>query len=268
MTWQSTLQRALPQQMRERLRSVVRPRIAKRAVEKAWRERARHLSATPAGLPIHLGCGRHYEWMLNCDYRITRASDVAMNCSNLSIFAEQSASAIFSHAFFEHLYRDQQLPLLRDCGRVLKKGAPLVFVGLPDFRAIADLYLKRASGIPGVGEVFDLAHVYRYTHGNPEAAHGWWLEQLHKSLFDKEYLANLLSNADFKSWIMFNYCYLGEHWPINLGFLAWKERPSEMHKVRIPFSDVISPEREIMVIDRRNCSEDVLTELRRTSDQA
>jgi len=258
MEWHSKLRKVLPEPIQERLRRSLRPMITKRAIDKTWKAKAKELSATWNGLHIHLGCGdQHYDWMLNCDYRATRATDVVMNCSNLAILSDHSVSAVYSHAFFEHLYGEQQLPLLVDCRRVLQNGAPLVFLGIPNFRAIAESYLRGDPGIAGIGEVFDLFHVYRYTHGSPEAQPHWWIEQLHKSLFDKEYLVSLLTMAGFRSWAIFSYCYVAEELPVNLGFCAWAQGPGSLERVRIPFYDIISPDKGVSVIDQRNCNEDV-----------
>jgi len=204
------------------------------------RARARKLSCSPEGLQLHLGCGeRRFEQMLNCEYRATGAADVIMDCADLSRFRDNSVSLIYSHSFFEHLYHNQQIPLLRDCHRVLREDAPLIFLGIPDFELVAKSYLKGVPGIPKYGEVFDLFHVYRYTHGNPEMAHGYWLEQLHKSLFDKKYVAELLSRAGFKYATIFNYCYPGEDIPLCLGFVAWKSKPTkDVEEVLLPFRDL------------------------------
>lgn len=194
-----------------------------------WRQKAVDLSKSPGGLRLHLGCGdQHLPGMLNCEYRATKAADVIMDCGRLERFNSESVSLIFSHAFFEHLYRAQQAPLLGDCHRVLKEGGAVLFMGLPDFKVIAQAYLNHLPGHPGRSEFFDLHQVYRYTHGEPEIAPAYWLEQLHKSLFDREYLQGLLSAAGFKHWAIFNYAYKGERIPLNLGFAAWKTPPGDI----------------------------------------
>lgn len=207
-----------------------------------WRATAKKLATRQGGLKLHLGCGnRHHNDMLNCEYRPSSAADVVMDCGDLSRFKNGSVNQIFSNAFFEHLYRSQQIPLLRHCHRVLDENGTIVFLGIPDFRVIAEHYIQKAPGLKGVGEVFDLFHVYRYTHGDPEFAIGYWLEQLHKSLFDKEYIEYLLSSAGFQGWSIFNYCYPGEDIPLNLGFVAWKDQPKQsLREVLKPFNDYIS----------------------------
>lgn len=208
-----------------------------------WRRRAGKLAASSGGLMLHLGCGdRSYPGMLNCEFRATKAADAVFDCSRLDRFADASVRQIFSHAFFEHLYRRQQSPFLQECFRVLRPDGTLVFLGIPDFEVIARHYLAKGAGLPSVGERFDLYHVYRYTHGDPEIACDYWLEQLHKSLFDKEYLAGLLEGAGFASFLLFNYCYPGEEIPLNLGFVASK-LPSPLEE-RV--EELLSPFRDNM----------------------
>ncbi|OGI08685.1 MAG: hypothetical protein A2Y40_05260 [Candidatus Margulisbacteria bacterium GWF2_35_9] len=187
-----------------------------------WKRKASELAKSQSGLQLHLGCGdKHFNGMLNCEFRATKAADMIMDCGNLHRFKDDSVQVIFSHAFFEHLYKQQQIILLRDCFRVLVSDGMVVFIGIPDFEVIADAYLKKLKGVKG--PVFDLENVYRYSHGNPEMAYDFWLEQLHKSLFDKVYLWKLLKQAGLKNPVMFNYAYPGEDIPLNLGFIATKD---------------------------------------------
>jgi Uncharacterized protein conserved in bacteria len=187
-----------------------------------WRFRAAKLKAGP-GLGLHLGCGeKRYQDMLNCEYRTTRAADLVFDCSRLTRFGDRTVDRIFSHAFFEHLYRPQQLPLLLDCFRVLSADGTIIFLGLPDFEVIAGCYLEGAPSHLVKGESFDLYHVYRYTHGDPEIAADYWLEQLHKSLFDKRSVRKLLLKSGFVNQAVFNYCYPGEDVALNIGFVASK----------------------------------------------
>jgi len=205
-----------------------------------WRFKASTLKNFPTGLQLHLGCGeKKIDGMLNCEFRATKAADVVMDCGKLSRFKDESVTTIFSHAFFEHLYRKQQVPLLKDCLRILKDDGVVVFLGLPDFEIIARAYLDKKPGI--VNEVFDVYDVYRHTHGDPEMGVGYWLEQLHKSLFDKTYIAELLKAAGFVHFKIFNYTYPGEVIPLSLGFVASKdkEKIENMTQILSPFKDDI-----------------------------
>ena len=194
-----------------------------------WKAKANKLSKTKEGLRLHLGCGdQHHSGMLNCEYRATSAADVVMDCGNLKRFRDNSSSLIFSNAFFEHLYIRQQIPLLKDCFRVLKEAGVLIFLMIPDFREVAKAYLNRLPGHPGRSEFFDLFQVYRNTHGDPEMEPTYWLEQLHKSLFDKESIQDLLIASGFRNYAIFNYTIPGEKLPVNLGFVAWKSKPENI----------------------------------------
>lgn len=172
---------------------------------------------------MHLGCGDDRQpGFTNVDYRPTSATDVAMDLNDPP-FAPGSVALAFSNAFFEHLYRDSRLPHLRRIRKSLQADGVCCYIGIPYFKNIARFYLEKRPGT--LGPLFDLFNVYRYTHGNPEQAHGWWVGQLHKSLFDEEELAGLLSRAGFESFVMFCYGYPGDdaELPVTMGFYASKQ---------------------------------------------
>jgi len=170
---------------------------------------------------LHLGCGEtHMEGFLNVDYRATRSADIAHDCSDLSFIKPESVGTVYSNAFLEHLYLDQRLQCLQNVRSILRKTGLAVFLSIPDFRRIAQAYLNDEVGI--VGDRFDLYNVYRYTHGAPEIARSWYLQQLHKSLFDQESLAQLLTEAGFAHYVIFRFCFRDEPVPVNLGFVASK----------------------------------------------
>jgi hypothetical protein len=134
-------------------------------------------------------------------------------------FTPGSLRVCFSHAFFEHLLRNDRLPHLRAIHEALELGGVVCYLGIPDFANIARFYLERRPGI--IGPVFDLFNVYRYTHGDPEAV-GWYMAQLHKSLFDFGEVAGLLAAAGFRHFVVVSYCFGMEKLPVNLGFFAVK----------------------------------------------
>ncbi len=170
---------------------------------------------------IHIGCNTmKFDGFINMDSRETEATDVVHDCSNLSIFPDESALLIFSHAFFERLYRGQHVPLLAEVRRVLHPDGCVFFCGIPDFEAIARAYLERAPG--HLSPVFDLFEVYRYTHGDPEQRPHWWLARLHKFLFDGKELRRQLREAGFAAPRIFRYAFHAEPNAVNLGFVAMK----------------------------------------------
>lgn len=169
---------------------------------------------------LHLGCGDiRIGNCLNIDYRATKATDLVHDCGNLSLFKDRQFKSVYSHAFFEHLYRDKRIPLLMEVKRVLDEKGYALFLGLPDFERIVTAYLNKEKGL--FSETFDLYEVYRYTHGDPERYPSWWLQQLHKSLLDSTELSVLLPQGGFKHFLIFRYCFRNEHLPVSMGFYAW-----------------------------------------------
>jgi predicted SAM-dependent methyltransferase len=175
-------------------------------------------------MKIHLGCG---DWKVpgfeNVDTRQTSATDVVHDCRDLSFLPNGQAEMVFSHAFFEHLKYAERPVLLKDINRVLAPEGLVVFMGLPNFRAVAEAYLKKAPNHLGRPEKFDLWQAYRYTHGAPEDQPTWWLEQLHKTLFDVDEIERLLCEAGFgENYCIFEYCWDQEANPVSMGFIAAK----------------------------------------------
>lgn len=176
------------------------------------------------------------EGFINIDIRGTSAADCILNLNYLKWFKASSVICFYSHAFFEHLYRNERNIHLKNVYSALAPQGVCCYIGLPYFPNIARYYLEKAPGI--VGERFDLFNVYRYTHGDPEHAKRWWLIQLHKSLFDEHELSELLTSSGFGSYVLFTYCCVGEEsWHVNIGFYASKANrdKSELKKECIIF---------------------------------
>ena len=210
----------LKQAIRQVVKHLVRPPLALRNRRRvAALQRARSLR-------LHLGCGDdRVPGFVNVDYRQTQATDVVMDLA-LPRLAAGSVAFAFSHAFFEHLYRNARLPHLQRIRQSLEPRGVCCYIGIPYFRNIARFYLEGAPGI--VGASFDLFNVYRYTHGDPEHAPGWWLGQLHKSLFDEPELDRLLRESGFQSFVQFTYVYPSEpkEVPVSMGFYATSDSQS------------------------------------------
>lgn len=155
------------------------------------------------------------------------------HAGDLSFVTDGAVDVLFVNAVFEHVYLAHHLAVLREWGRVLAADGVIVALGVPDFEVVARLYLDRQRGI--LGDRFDLYHVYRYSHGSPEIftrpVWATWdpsekedcgppgfLPQLHKTLFDCNYLSMLLRKAALSGRI-FRYAYPGESYKLNLGFV-------------------------------------------------
>ena len=168
-------------------------------------------------LLLHLGCGaERLDGFVNIDVRPTPATDLVADLNDFSYPAGTVAGA-YSHAFFEHLRRSRRVPHLKAVRQALAPDGFICYIGLPYFKNIARFYLEKAPGI--ARPVFDLFDVYRQTHGDPEQTPDY-LEQMHKSLFDEDELAALLLEAGFPRFLLFTYCYVREHLPVNIGFYA------------------------------------------------
>ena len=175
----------------------------------------------------HLGCGHQaLDGFINVDIQPSEATDLVLDLNTLADLPGQSADGFFSHAFFEHLYRDSRVAHLRAARELLRPEGFLCYIGLPDFRRIAEMYLSRAPGIEG--PIFDLHNVYRLTHGHPEMGGTDWLAQLHKSLFDVDEIDRLLRDAGFPSYVIFRYVFPGDPpgADLTLGFYATPVRGS------------------------------------------
>lgn len=195
-----------------RLRSVLR------------RSGVRETLATSGGR-VHLGCNTvRIDGFVNLDVRETSATDLVHDCKDLAIFPSNSLSFVYSNAFFEHVYTNDRLPLLRDALRALAPDGWLAFTGLPDFEGVARAYLERRSG--NVSKLFDLYEAYRYTHGDPEGKSDWWLAQLHKGLLDTPTCVELCRSAGFATCEVFAYCWGNEPNQVTIGFLATKHKPA------------------------------------------
>jgi len=188
-------------------------------------------------MKIHIGCGKkHFPGYVNIDVQRYESVDQKGTANHLPGLSSGSVDQVFLNAVFEHLYPAQQPSAIEEWKRVLKPGGLLLVTGTPDFEKCAELYLKHAAGQGGPR--FDLYHLYRYTHGAPEefspAVWGhWradknsertpkgWLPQLHKALFDVEYLSELLRTSGLH-FSLFRYAYPGEKEIVTLGFVASK----------------------------------------------
>jgi predicted SAM-dependent methyltransferase len=177
----------------------------------------------------HMGCGgERIDGYVNVDIRETEATDLIADLNSPELPEGQLADVFFSHAFFEHLRRDSRVTHLKALRAALASDGVACYIGLPDFKRIAQLYLEQGPGV--VGPTFDLYHVYRYTHGDPEHKPDWWEAQLHKSLFDVDEVGRLLRDAGFASYVIFRYVFPGEsdQLDLSLGFYAsGRQRPRD-----------------------------------------
>jgi predicted SAM-dependent methyltransferase len=169
----------------------------------------------------HLGCGKQrLEGFVNVDIQATESTDLVVDLNTLDDLPPDDTEGFFSHAFFEHLYRDSRVAHLRAARERVNADGFVCYIGLPDFQRVAELYLAGGRGVEG--PVFDLFNVYRYTHGHPEMGGTDWLPQLHKSLFDEKEVDRLLTDAGYPSYVIFRYVFPRDppELALTLGFYA------------------------------------------------
>lgn len=200
-----------------------------------------------AAVNVQIGCGdRPLDGFVNIDVRPGRGTP---GHAHALPFESGTVDTVFSNAVLEHLYMAHQVFAVREWARVTKRiGGRIIVLGIPDFAAVARLYLDGAQGI--CGDRFDVMEVYRYTHGDPEGQTcldwvAWspldhlddcppgYLPQLHKAVFDAQSLAGLFKLAGLRT-VMFRYVYPGDPHPLSLAVIAGHTQPAIADLARIP----------------------------------
>jgi len=169
------------------------------------------------GLRLNLGCGgKPYAGYVNVDVQATPAVDLVSEITSLPMLPDGCAQEILLEAVFEHLYRYERPDALAEWRRLLAPGGTLTVRWIPDFDVICDLYRRGAAGL--VGPVFDLEHVYRYSHGLPtpfNAPH-----QLHKDIFTKDSVRAEFEAAGFVVEDLSSTCFADEPYALNIDVTA------------------------------------------------
>lgn len=153
------------------------------------RKRARILAVAECPLNLHLGCGDTYlEGWVNMDVaRPGRKLDLRWDLRRGLPFAANTAGAVFSEHFFEHLDLQSALQLMIECRRVLAGGG-IFRTGVPDLERYINAYFGNDSIIDDMRPVrptkaLALGEIF-FFHG-------------HRSKYDAETLALMLTEAGF-----------------------------------------------------------------------
>lgn len=211
---------------------------------------------SPAPLYLHVGCGTQlYRGWVNLDPRRVGSDDPTIDVRRGDALhldlEDKSVAVVFSNAMFEHVFFAQHGDALREWARVLTPDGMIATIGIPDFEAVCRLYLARADGI--TGRTFDLFESHRYVCGfaeghlweqgyrwewdtaaTPDTAPSGYLPQMHKAVFDSDYLVALLAHVGLSGQV-FRYAYVGEPHALNLGFVAGHEPRTVDDLEQLPF---------------------------------
>ncbi|MDP8230527.1 MAG: hypothetical protein P9L93_05435 [Candidatus Gorgyraea atricola] len=171
-------------------------------------------------IKLHLCCGGNkYQGYINVDIVPLEGTDALMNIpQDLFLVSPNSASEILIESGFEHFYRYQQDDFLKECYRILVDKGRLAMKNIPDFDLIADAYLGKKQG--NISPIFDLYEVYRLTHGAPEPRNS--PHQLHKDIFTKGSVRELLERNKFKIQEMRDTIFRGENTAASFDVVAVK----------------------------------------------
>jgi predicted SAM-dependent methyltransferase len=168
-------------------------------------------------MKLHLGCGNvHLDGYINIDAQVRPAADLVADVTKLD-YPENSIDEIYLNAVFEHLWKEDHVPVCTAWRKMLKPGGVLAIDSLPDFDRIAKAYVNKERGI--VESVFGLYDVSRYTGGmyGPKD-----IFQIHKDIFTAESIRNILQAAGFTRIDIKNVYWGNEPIDVNLNIRAIK----------------------------------------------
>lgn len=142
------------------------------------------------GFRLHLGCGdKYFGGFINIDGNVFRKTDMWLDIRHGLPFPCASVSVIYGANLLEHFYTNECESVLKECFRVLKKGAGIRIV-VPN--------LKNA--------------IYAYTRNRPDWFTDWPIKYKslggrfsnlvichgqHRNAFDFDYLEELLLGIGF-----------------------------------------------------------------------
>lgn len=170
----------------------------------------------PEPIRLNLGCGPvRMKDFVNIDIVETAATDLTANIGSLPMFRDGSVDEILLDAVYEHLFRHERAPALREWHRVLKRGGLLRVSWIPDFDVIVDHYVHHK---PAFGHTFGLEDAYMATHGNPTAMNA--PEQIHKDIFTQASVRAEFERAGFDIESIESVCAPGEDVPWNIHVAA------------------------------------------------
>jgi predicted SAM-dependent methyltransferase len=133
---------------------------------------------------LHLGCGERFlPGFIHVDARKFDHVDHVSAIDSLTMFADDSVDLIYHCALLEHVGRWDTVRVLSEWNRVLKPGG-LLRSSVPNFEAIVTAYRK----------FNDVSKLLGMLYGGQNYG-----ENLHYTMFDRRYYAELLAQAGFEN---------------------------------------------------------------------
>ena len=133
---------------------------------------------------IHLGCGPiHDPRWVNVDLLYLPHIHHIQNVTKLDNFLDDSADLIYACHVFEHVSRSSLQDVLVEWRRVLKPGG-ILRLSVPDFDCIVKIYNAEKNDIESIAKPLMGGQDYKFN--------------FHYSIFNKNYLSNLLKKSGFK----------------------------------------------------------------------
>ena len=142
---------------------------------------------------LHLGCGSSkLPGLINCDL-FNPDADFKVDCTNLSIFEDNSIDLIESHHMIEHFSFADTERALAEWHRVLRPRGLLV-ITCPDISRICQRWLKYSTFYLLFPRPEKLDYMVKMLVGSQEHD-----GMFHKNAFDARRMSRLLSKHSFKA---------------------------------------------------------------------
>ena len=163
---------------------------------------------------IHLGCGdQNDKRFINVDVLPLPHVHYVQGVENLKVFPNKYADLIYASHILEHISHCKLITTLREWRRVLKNGGVLR-ISVPDFDKIINIYKLENNNINKIKGALMGGQDYKYN--------------FHKSVFNKEYLTELLLFAGFDSVRLWT--------PENAEFYSFNDWASKYIETKYPVS--------------------------------
>lgn len=121
---------------------------------------------------LHIGCGNiHYKECINIDLKSLEGVDVIADMRHLP-FKDGCVDAIIAHQTFEHIARQENVDVLEEWHRILKKGGYLD-IEMPDFDQNCRDYVKALDDNDIDKQIINKAFIYGGDSPASEDGHRW-----------------------------------------------------------------------------------------------